>query len=99
MDQCHKMSQDDTWGRGVFNQPKKISGMIWMAPDIHVKLIFDHNLDVQWGNWGSWSNCVSCTNQKTRTRSCNLPSTDFGGRYCSSEEHDYSTCYNSTCYG
>nr|XP_014346542.1 PREDICTED: complement component C8 beta chain isoform X2 [Latimeria chalumnae] len=45
------------------------------------------------GNWSCWSSWNECNNrQKTRTRNCNNPLPQNGGKQCSGPNSDSSTC-------
>ncbi len=61
--------------------------------------IFEIILEKLWGRWSSWSYCTNCDRSKSRTRICNIPNIDFGGRACSQgSNNDDSRCLPS-CYG
>jgi len=55
------------------------------------------NLDV-WDEWTSWSICDGCNAQKTRTRSCNQPSSNFGGPSCSGDQLENLPCFDTACF-
>ena len=61
--------------------------------------MFEIILEKLWGRWSSWSKCTNCDKSKSRTRICNQPTVDFGGRVCSQgSNNDDSRCLPS-CYG
>ncbi|XP_052229809.1 uncharacterized protein LOC127843943 [Dreissena polymorpha] len=55
-----------------------------------------HNsVDGQWGSWGSWSSCNARCNQ-TRSRPCNNPAPEHGGRNCDGNSTQIQSCVD-TC--
>ena len=62
-----------------------------------------HNIIVDggWGNWRSWSSCsggsCSSSGRKTRSRYCNNPSPQGGGRSCDGSSYGSSYCSRGRC--
>ncbi|XP_063419373.1 sushi, von Willebrand factor type A, EGF and pentraxin domain-containing protein 1-like [Mytilus trossulus] len=56
-------------------------------------------VDGEWSEWGNWSTCsVSCDNGTiTRTRLCNSPTPDHGGKTCLGNSTEYDICEEETC--
>ncbi|KAL4235465.1 A disintegrin and metalloproteinase with thrombospondin motifs 18 [Mactra antiquata] len=52
-----------------------------------------------WTEWGHWSHCTrSCGGGiKTRTRECNNPRPQYGGKTCQGEESNHKMCNLDTC--
>ncbi|KAH3713144.1 hypothetical protein DPMN_072929 [Dreissena polymorpha] len=53
----------------------------------------------KWTEWGNWSECsTSCgEGQVIRTRLCNNPTPDNGGKYCIGSDIDTRPCHLSVC--
>merc|ERR1712227_249516 len=53
-------------------------------------------VDGIWGNWTSWSSCQSnCT--KSRSRSCDDPAPENGGKPCAGSGQDSESCTGNKC--
>lgn len=65
----------------------------------HHKLLF--SVRGAWSLWSSWGNCsVTCENgTRTRTRVCNHPPPNFGGRECPDTDIEYKPCTMIMCPG
>ncbi|KAL7989068.1 hypothetical protein Chor_007987 [Crotalus horridus] len=59
------------------------------APDYHSVAV-----DGNWNCWGSWSPCDG-SHKRRRSRSCNNPSPQNGGKPCEGEQEEEETCYFS----
>ena len=71
---------------------------LWLVPDESDKI------DGNWGDWSDWSNCpVSCGGStQTKSRLCNNPKPENGGKNCSTEiSSDFETqrCNETPCPG
>ncbi|XP_076448550.1 coadhesin-like [Babylonia areolata] len=56
-------------------------------------------VDGQWSSWGPWSTCsVTCdTGSRSRSRTCDNPPAQFGGRPCSGAASDVTNCSLPSC--
>lgn len=56
-------------------------------------------IDGKYGDWSSWSKCsLSCGGgSKSRSRRCNNPSPQYGGKQCSGNGEEYSSCNSHPC--
>ncbi|XP_052252389.1 uncharacterized protein LOC127859038 [Dreissena polymorpha] len=58
------------------------------------------SVDGQWGDWNSWSACTNCN--QTRSRQCNNPSPEHGGKGCvgnASQTQECGICLAHDCSG
>ena len=52
------------------------------------------SVDGNWGEWGEWSTCTKTCRQgkQSRTRECNSPASQHGGKKCEGEPKDSRVC-------
>ena len=52
------------------------------------------SVDGNWGQWGGWSMCTKTCKQgkQSRTRECNSPAPQHGGRKCDGEAQESQVC-------
>ncbi|XP_022785409.1 A disintegrin and metalloproteinase with thrombospondin motifs adt-1-like [Stylophora pistillata] len=52
------------------------------------------SVDGNWGEWGEWSTCTKTCKQgeQSRSRKCNLPTPQYGGRKCDGEGKESQVC-------
>ena len=58
-------------------------------------------VDGSWGTWSEWGACsVTCNyGVKTRARSCDNPSPQYGGNQCSGNGENMKNCVEAYCPG
>ena len=63
--------------------------------------IFSFPVDGNWGDWGNWSLCSKTCGEgeKVRSRECDNPTPEHGGRTCEGEVIDVDYCNNKECTG
>ena len=51
-------------------------------------------VDGSWGEWGEWSTCTKTCKQgkQSRTRECNSPAPQYGGKNCDGEAKETQIC-------
>ena len=60
------------------------------------------SVDGNWGQWGGWSMCTKTCKQgkQSRTRECNTPAPQHGGKKCDGEAQESQVCnHNIPCPG
>lgn len=64
-----------------------------------VKNFVSFLVDGSWGPWSPWATCsVTCGGGvKTRTRECNSPRPQYGGRRCIGKAGDSDSCNKKVC--
>ena len=52
------------------------------------------SVDGTWGEWSKWSTCTKTCKQgkQSRTRECNSPAPQYGGKKCDGESKDSRVC-------
>ena len=59
-------------------------------------------VDGNWAEWSEWSTCTKTCKQgkQSRTRECNSPSPEYGGKECDGEAKETQVCnQNVSCPG
>ena len=59
-------------------------------------------VDGNWGQWSEWSTCTKTCKQgkQSRTRECNTPAPQYGGKKCDGEATETQVCnQNVPCPG
>ena len=58
-----------------------------------------HSVDGKWGKWGNYDKCtVTCGGGTQRkTRKCNNPKPQHGGKDCEGEDYQQAECNNQEC--
>lgn len=58
-------------------------------------------MDGEWNAWTGWSACsVTCgSGRETRTRHCNNPAPEYGGKMCPGNTTESKSCYPAYCSG
>lgn len=59
------------------------------------------SVDGEWNAWTGWSACsVTCgSGRETRTRHCNNPAPEYGGKMCPGNTTESKSCYPAYCSG
>ena len=52
------------------------------------------SVDGNWGEWSEWSTCTKTCKQgkQSRTRECNSPAPQYGGKECDGEAKESQVC-------
>ena len=58
-------------------------------------------VDGRWSGWSAWSPCsVTCGNgRQERTRRCDTPVPEYGGKFCDGPAKEYHNCEEDDCPG
>ena len=58
-------------------------------------------VDGRWSGWSAWSPCsVTCGNgRQERTRRCDTPVPEYGGKFCEGPAKEYHNCEEDDCPG
>lgn len=97
-DQCSVMAGVQCMGKIIFQ-------VIHHKRNFDLFILQHHTFFVSvrgaWSLWSSWGDCsVTCENgTRTRTRVCNHPPPNFGGRECPDTDLEYKPCTMIMCPG
>ena len=71
----------------------------WHTKHCHFSSVW--TVDGGWSGWGAWGACsLTCgQGQTTRTRRCDKPPPQHGGRHCPGEDTDLDICVEKECPG
>ncbi|CAH1247820.1 SCUBE3 [Branchiostoma lanceolatum] len=66
---------------------------------ILISFILPGPIDGQFGSWSDWSECTATcgVSVQTRTRTCDSPPPQGGGRYCEGDASQFQVCVGSDC--
>ena len=60
-----------------------------------------YSVNGDWSGWNAWSPCsVTCGNgRQERTRKCNDPVPEYGGKFCEGPAREFHNCEEDDCPG
>lgn len=100
---CHLTSLFETYQK-IFPKFRKkfvenrVSNVLTNYLSLRLNLFL---VDGRWSGWSAWSPCsVTCGNgRQERTRRCDTPVPEYGGKFCEGPAKEYHNCEEDDCPG